>query len=219
MHVPLLFGAVLVKKVSDAREYAYFNSALITDSSGHVRGRYDKQELVPFSEHMPFGREIPALYEISPNSGMFERGESDAPLPLGEHRIGTLICNDDAVPALANRVTQDTDTDLLANLTNDAWFGDTTEPWIHLALAKFRAIEHRRFFVRSTNSGVSGFIDPVGRVLAVTHTFKEESLVHEIAWLRGRTAYELLGTYPYWLAGLFAVYAAFSKRRGPAPAG
>ncbi|HEY0467466.1 MAG TPA: apolipoprotein N-acyltransferase [Polyangiaceae bacterium] len=219
LHVPLLFGAVLVKKVSDAREYAYFNSALITDSSGHVRGRYDKQELVPFSEHMPFGREIPALYEISPNSGMFERGESDAPLPLGEHRIGTLICNDDAVPALANRVTQDTDTDLLANLTNDAWFGDTTEPWIHLALAKFRAIEHRRFFVRSTNSGVSGFIDPVGRVLAVTHTFKEESLVHEIAWLRGRTAYELLGTYPYWLAGLFAVYAAFSKRRGPAPAG
>jgi apolipoprotein N-acyltransferase len=210
--VPLLFGAVLVKKVSDAREYAYFNSALITDASGQVHGRYDKQELVPFSEHMPFGREIPKLYEISPNSGMFERGESDAPLPLGEHRIGTLICNDDAVPALANRVTQDPDTDLLANLTNDAWFGDTTEPWIHLALSKFRAIEHRRFFVRSTNSGVSAFIDPVGRVLAASHPFKEETLVHEIAWLRGRTAYELLGTYPYWLAGLFVLYAAFSKR-------
>jgi len=213
LHVPLLFGAVLVKKVSDAREYAYFNSALITDAKGQVHGRYDKQELVPFSEHMPFGREIPKLYEISPNSGMFERGESDAPLPLGEHRIGTLICNDDAVPALANRVTQDPDTDLLANLTNDAWFGDTTEPWIHLALAKFRAIEHRRFFVRSTNSGISAFIDPVGRVLAASHPFKEETLVHEIAWLRGRTPYELLGTYPYWFAGLFAFYAAFSKRK------
>jgi len=217
LHVPLLFGAVLVKKVSDAREYAYFNSALITDTSGQVHGRYDKQELVPFSEHMPFGREIPKLYEISPNSGMFERGESDEPLPLGEHRIGTLICNDDAVPALANRVTQNPDTDLLANLTNDAWFGDTTEPWIHLALAKFRAIEHRRFFVRSTNSGVSAFIDPVGRVLAASHPFQEETLVHEIAWLRGRTAYELLGTHPYWLAGLFAVYAAFSKRKRVQP--
>jgi len=212
VHVPLLFGAVLVKKVSDARQYAYFNSALITDESGQVHGRYDKQELVPFSEHMPFGREIPALYEISPNSGMFEPGESDAPLPLGEHRIATLICNDDALPALANRVTQDPNTDLLANLTNDAWFGDTTEPWIHLALAKFRAIEHRRFFVRSTNSGVSAFIDPVGRVLAASHTFKEETLVHEVAWLRGRTIYERLGTCPYWLAGLFAGYAAFSKR-------
>ena len=213
LHVPVLFGAVLVKPVTDAREYAYFNSALITDAQGQVHGRYDKQELVPFSEHMPLGREIPKLYEISPNSGKFEPGESDEPLPLGEHRIGTLICNDDAVPALANRVTRDENTDLLANLTNDAWFGDTTEPWIHLALSKFRAIEHRRFFVRSTNSGVSAFIDPVGRVLATTSTFKEETLVHEIAWLKGRTGYELLGDYPYWLVALFAAYAAFSKRR------
>src|SRR6478736_6392128 len=203
LHVPLLFGAVLVKKVTDAREYAYFNTALITDATGQVNGRYDKQELVPFSEHMPLGREIPKLYEISPNSGAFEVGESDAPLPLGEHRIGTLICNDDAVPALANRVTQDPNTDLLANLTNDAWFGDTTEPWIHLALSKFRAIEHRRYFVRATNSGVSAFIDPVGRVVARTETFHEATLSRNIAWLRGRTVYAVLGDYPYWLGAVF----------------
>jgi apolipoprotein N-acyltransferase len=212
LHVPLLFGAVLVKPVTDAREYAYFNSALITDDQGQVHGRYDKQELVPFSEHMPLGRELPSLYEISPNSGKFEPGELNEPLPLGEHRVATLICNDDVVPALGNRVTRDTNTDLLANLTNDAWFGDTTEPWIHLALAKFRAIEHRRFFIRSTNSGVSAFIDPVGRVLATTQTFKEQSLVHQIAWLKGRTVYEALGDYPYWIPGLFAAYAAFSRR-------
>ena len=219
LHVPLLFGAVLVKRVTDAREYAYFNSALITDDTGHVEGRYDKQELVPFSEHMPLGRQIPKLYDISPNSGKFEIGESNEPLPLGEHRIGTLICNDDAVPALANRVTQNADTDLLANLTNDAWFGDTTEPWIHLDLAKFRAIEHRRFFVRATNSGVSAFIDPVGRVLATSQTFKEQTLVHEIAWLKGRTPYEFLGDYPFWAAALFSLYAAFAKRRVRAVSG
>jgi len=213
LHVPLLFGAVLVKHVEDAREYAYFNSALITDGTGQVKGRYDKQELVPFSEHMPLGRQIPKLYDISPNSGKFEIGESNEPLPLGEHRIATLICNDDAVPALANRVTQNTDTDLLANLTNDAWFGDTTEPWIHLDLAKFRAIEHRRFFVRATNSGVSAFIDPVGRVLVTSETFKEQTLVHEIAWLKGRTPYEVLRDYPFWAAALFSAYAAFSRRR------
>jgi apolipoprotein N-acyltransferase len=213
LHVPLLFGAVLVKKVEDAREYAYFNSALITDLAGQVKGRYDKQELVPFSEHMPLGRQIPKLYAISPNSGKFEIGESNEPLPLGEHRIATLICNDDAVPALANRVTQNADTDLLANLTNDAWFGDTTEPWIHLDLAKFRAIEHRRFFVRATNSGVSAFIDPVGRVLSTSKTFEEQTLVHEIAWLKGRTPYEVLRDYPFWLAALFSAYAAFAKRR------
>jgi apolipoprotein N-acyltransferase len=212
LHVPLLFGAVLVKPVTDAREYAYFNSALITDDRGQVHGRYDKQELVPFSEHMPLGRELPSLYEISPNSGKFEPGELNEPLPLGEHRIATLICNDDVMPALGNRVTHDTNTDLLANLTNDAWFGDTTEPWIHLALASFRAIEHRRFFIRSTNSGVSAFIDPVGRVLSTTETFKQQTLVHQIAWLKGRTVYEALGDWPYWIPGLFAVYAAFSGR-------
>jgi apolipoprotein N-acyltransferase len=222
LHVPVLFGAVLVKPVSDAREYAFFNSALVTDEQGEVHGRYDKQELVPFSEHMPLGRQIPKLYEISPNSGKFEPGESNEPLPLGEHRIATLICNDDVVPSLGNRVTSDTRVDLLANLTNDAWFGDTTEPWIHLALAKFRAVEHRRFFVRSTNSGVSAFIDPVGRVLATSEPFKEQTLVHQIAWLQGRTVYEALGDYPYWIPGLFAVYAAFSgrprRRRGKGPA-
>jgi apolipoprotein N-acyltransferase len=224
LHVPVLFGAVLVKPVSDAREYAYFNSALITDEDGEVHGRYDKQELVPFSEHMPFGRQIPKLYEISPNSGKFDPGESNEPLPLGQHLVATLICNDDVVPGLGNRVTSNPNVDLLANLTNDAWFGDTTEPWIHLALAKFRAIEHRRFFVRSTNSGVSAFIDPVGRVLATTETFKEQTLVHQIAWLHGRTVYEALGDWPYWVPGLFAVYAAFSGRKRrkksehPAPA-
>ncbi|MEP7052850.1 MAG: apolipoprotein N-acyltransferase [Pseudomonadota bacterium] len=212
LHVPVLFGAVLAKKVDDARGYALYNSALVTDVHGQVRGRYDKQELVPFSEHMPFGHEIPYLYEISPNSGTFDPGESNMPLPLGEHKIATLICNDDVVPALANRVTKDSNVDLLANLTNDAWFGDTTEPWIHLALSKFRAIEHRRFFVRSTNSGVSAFIDPVGRVLATSETFKEQSLVHEIAWLKGRTVYEALGDWPYWIPGLFAIYAAYSGR-------
>ncbi len=212
LHVPVLFGAVLAKKVGDARGYALYNSALVTDAQGQVRGRYDKQELVPFSEHMPFGHEIPYLYEISPNSGTFDPGDSNDPLPLGEHKIATLICNDDVVPALANRVTRDTNVDLLANLTNDAWFGDTTEPWIHLALSKFRAIEHRRFFVRSTNSGVSAFIDPVGRVLETSETFKEQAMVHEIAWLKGRTVYEALGDWPYWIPGLFAVYAAFSGR-------
>ena len=71
---------------------------------------------------------------------------------------------------------------LIANLTNDAWFGDTTEPWIHLALAKLRAIEHRRYFVRSTNSGVSAIIDPVGRVVVSTPTFEQTARVSEVRW-------------------------------------
>ncbi|HEY3496812.1 MAG TPA: nitrilase-related carbon-nitrogen hydrolase, partial [Polyangiaceae bacterium] len=126
-----------------------------------------------------------------------------------------MVCNDDVSPSLGNRLLADPRTDLLVNLTNDAWFGDTTEPWIHLGLAKFRAIEHRRFFVRSTNSGVSAFIDPVGRVYAQTETFKEQTLREEIRWLRGRTGYELVGNVPYWIATILVIAAAFVKRRRP----
>lgn len=209
LHVPTLFGAVLFDRVSDARERAFYNSVLLADETGEVRGRYDKQELVPFSEHMPFGEDFPVLFEISPNSSNFRRGATAAPIAFGTHRVAAMVCNDDVSPSLGNRLLRDSRTDLLVNLTNDAWFGDTTEPWIHLALAKFRAIEHRRYFVRSTNSGVSAFIDPVGRVIAKTKTFTEETLRHRIHWLTGRTVYEWTGDALYWAAALFVFVAAF----------
>src|SRR5690606_30180275 len=96
--------------------------------------------------------------------------------------------------------------------TNDAWFGDTTEPWIHLALAKARAIEQRRFLVRSTNSGVSAFVDPVGRVVKHSGTFRQEALDAEIAWLRPFTPYQLWADWPWWLVSAVAVGFAFVRR-------
>ena len=216
LSVPLLFGTVLYEPVTDARKYALFNSVLLTDAAGAVHGRYDKQELVPFSERMPFGRELPVLYEISPNSGKFDAGTNIEPLPIAGHKIAAMVCNDDVTTVLANKLTRDVDTDLLANLTNDAWFGDTTEPWIHLALAKFRAIEHRRYFVRSTNSGVSAFIDSVGRVIAHTDTFHEQTLAAPVAWLRGRTPFELLQNWPFLAGAAFVIGAAFFSRPKPA---
>ncbi|MGC4090041.1 MAG: apolipoprotein N-acyltransferase [Polyangiaceae bacterium] len=209
--VPTLFGAVLFDRVEDARQRAFYNSVLLSNGRGEVVGRYDKQELVPFSEHMPFGEDFPVLFEISPNSSDFRRGKSVAPLELGEHRIAAMVCNDDVSPSLGNRLLEDSRTDLLVNLTNDAWFGDTTEPWIHLALSKFRAVEHRRYFVRSTNSGVSAFIDPVGRVMAHTNTFAEETLRQEVRWLSGRTVYEIVGDKLYWLAALIVAGGAFRQ--------
>ena len=108
--------------------------------------------------------------------------------------------------------------ELLANLTNDAWFGDSTEPWIHLALAKLRAVEHRKYFVRSTNSGVSAFIDPVGRVISHTQTFTEESQRATLRWLKGKTPYTWWGDAPWWLASLASLVFAFRFRHKAADA-
>lgn len=214
--VPALFGSVLVRPVQDAREYVLFNSALLTNKKGAVVGRFDKQLLLAFGEYLPFGETFPVLYEWSPHTGHFQSGTSFKPLALGDHQIAVVICYEDVLPTFVNRVMHEGEPELIANLTNDAWFGDSTEPWIHLALAKFRAVEQRKFFVRSTNSGVSAFIDPVGRVISHTNTFEEAAQHASLRWLKGKTLYTLWGDTPWWLAALASAVMAFRRRGGAA---
>ena len=124
------------------------------------------------------------------------------------------------LPGFVNDLVRASNADLLVNITNDAWYGDTTQPWIHLALATFRAIEHRRFFVRSTNSGVSAFIDPAGRVLAHTETFEQAALSNEVAYLKlGQTPYELYGDIPWWACSALVAGLCFRPRRARATRG
>ena len=215
--VPALFGSVLVRPVQDAREYVLFNSAMLTDKSGAVVGRYDKQLLLAFGEYLPFGNTFPILYEWSPHSGRFQPGTSFKPLKLGEHEIAVVVCYEDVLPSFVNRVMSEGDPELIANLTNDAWFGDSTEPWIHLALAKLRAVEHRKFFVRSTNSGVSAFVDPVGRIISNTSTFVEASQRATLRWMKGKTLYTHWGDAPWWLVSAASVFFAFRRRRRATP--
>ncbi|MEZ4223770.1 MAG: apolipoprotein N-acyltransferase [Polyangiaceae bacterium] len=212
--VPTIFGAVLVRNVSDGRGYVLFNSAMLSDQQGEVVGRYDKQYLLAFGEYLPFGETFPKLYEISRNSGRFTPGKTLEPLRLGSHGIATFICYEDIIPGFVRSIVNSGETDLLVNITNDAWFGDTTEPWIHLALAKLRAIEHRRYLVRSTNSGISAFVDPVGRVLAHTGPFRQEAARQTVAWLRGATVYGAVGNAPWWLIAAVSVGMAFRARPG-----
>ncbi len=211
--VPAVFGAVLAKPVADVRGNVFFNSALMTDARGAVIGRYDKRYRLPFGEFLPFGDTFPILYEWSPNSGRFAAGSQPQTLSLGEHTVAAFICYEDIIPAFVRDIVRSGDTDMLVNLTNDAWFGDTTEPWIHLALSKFRAVEHRRYFLRSTNSGVSAVIDPVGRVVAHTETFRETALRADVAWLHATTPYELWGDAPWWLLSFASLALAFLPRR------
>lgn len=220
--IPTIFGGLLIRAVEDEREYVLFNSALLSNAQGEIVGRYDKQFLLAFGEYLPLGEMFPILYKWSPNSGRFSQGTTLAPLPLGEHQLSVHICYEDVLPSFVNRMVSEAPADLLINITNDAWFGDSTEPWIHLALASFRAIEHRRYFVRSTNSGVSAIIDPVGRIQDHTGTFREEALAGEVSMRRpGKTPYEIYGDVFWWLATLASTAMAFASKtrlRGLLPA-
>ena len=220
---PAIFGAVIVKRVPDEREYVLYNTAVASSERGDIQTRYDKQYLLAFGEYLPFGDSLPILYKWSPNSGHFTPGTSFDPLMLEiagqKHPVTTLICYEDVLPRFTNDAVRHANPELLVNMTNDAWFGDTAEPWEHLALSEMRAIEHRRYLVRGTNSGVSAVIDPVGRVVAHGGTFKQEVVTGVIHWMRAHTVYERLGDWPWLLVSIGVVAAAFRRRPTAAAAG
>jgi len=211
--VPAIVGAVLYRDVQDARQYVLFNSALLTDRAGEIKGRYDKTYLLAFGEYLPFGDTFPILYDWSPNTGKFAKGTSVSSLQFGDHRLTVHICYEDVIPAFVNTMMRADPGQLLVNITNDAWFGDSTEPWIHLALATFRSIEQRRYLVRSTNSGTSGFIDPVGRIIKHSENFRQEALRETVAYMSGTTPYRFWGDLPWWLATAAALFVSVRKRK------
>jgi apolipoprotein N-acyltransferase len=166
-----------------------------------------------FGEYLPLGDQFPILYQLSPNSGSFVQGTHVAPLSLGPWRISTPVCYEDILPGLIREMVTHANPHILINLTNDAWFGDTQEPRIHLRLAQFRAIEHRRYLVRATNSGVSAIIDPVGRIVARTGLKTRENLRARVHMMDGETFYGRVGDWPGWLS-LLVTGCMFLRRRG-----
>ncbi len=207
--VPTIIGTLLMRPGPDQMHPTMFNTALLATDNGAIVGRYDKQYLLAFGEYLPFGEMFPALYRMSPNSSRFSSGTSLEPLVWGDHRISALICYEDILPGFVNKAVHHADPDLLVNLTNDTWFGDSTEPFIHFALAKLRAVEHRRYLIRATNSGLSGIVDPIGRTILHGGTFKEEDLLGEARFMHATTGYEILGDYPWYLAALLIGFMAF----------
>jgi apolipoprotein N-acyltransferase len=212
--VPTIFGAVIYRHDGDLLKL--FNVAVASTKEGDITSRYDKQYLLMFGEYLPLGDTFPILYKWSPHSGQFRPGTSLEPLTTKvrgvERRITTLICYEDILPGFTNDAVRHASPDLLVNITNDAWFGDTAEPWEHLALAKLRAIEHRRYLVRSTNSGVSAIIDPVGRTVVNTKTFEIATAKAEVAFLNHRTLYEIVGDKLWYLVALLSLGLAWVRR-------
>lgn len=219
--VPLLFGALrqgAVPRDPGARVPMH-NTAFLADEAGVIQGSYDKTYLLAFGEYIPFGETFPQVYDISTASGRYTQGSHTRPFlyrhnPTGqEFRLSTLICYEDIVSTFVRGVVVENRPHLLVNITNDSWFGDTQEPWVHLALAKFRAIEHRRYLIRATNSGVSGIIDATGQLREHGGTFTRENIVGSVRMMDSPlTMYERLGSWPGWVsAGLLAILVGVAR--------
>lgn len=210
LRTPILFGGVSKEYAGDRRKV--FNTAFLMDADGIIRSTYDKTYLLMFGEYLPFGETFPELYDLSPNSGRFTPGSHVQSLQLDEWRISTPVCYEDVLPGFTRTMVREANPHVLINLTNDSWFGDTQEPWIHLVLAQFRAIEHRRYLVRSTNSGISAVIDPLGRIVAQTGVLTRENLRYVVGMMEGETIYTRFGDWPGWLSLIALVWMLFIRR-------
>lgn len=166
-NTPLLFGALTIER-KDGHIVPY-NTALLLDRTGTVSGTFDKNFLLIFGEYLPFASQLSFLRELIPEISNFARGTETTTFPFEHHghrySLGPMICYEDIIPAFGRRLFADpSPPNLMVNITNDAWFGATSEPYEHLALAVFRAVEHHVDLVRAVNTGVSAFIDAAGRV-------------------------------------------------------
>ena len=202
-----MLGAILQQEGSDGVRSC--NTALLTDATGRILGSYDKSVLVPFGEYIPLGDWFPSLYSWSPYTSRFWPGESEEPLALGRHLLSVSICYEDIFPgkirSLMRGGRERRTPEAMFNLTNDSWYGNSSEPMEHLALASFRCIENRRALVRATNTGVSAFVDPVGRIVSRTGVWTRGSLVDRIPLLQGDTVYSRFGDWIGWLCIILTV--------------
>ncbi|MDR2051000.1 MAG: apolipoprotein N-acyltransferase [Deltaproteobacteria bacterium] len=175
--LPLLFGA----PESDRPPLeARYNRVWLLDEQGREAGYYDKEHLVPFGEYLPLGLNVPFAGEFIQGMG-FTPGTAETPLRYRHFAFGVLICYESLFPELA-QARVESGSNLLLNLSNDAWFGDSPAPWQILQLSAMRAIEQGRYMLRSTNTGASAMIDPAGRIQGLGPLFRDYPSVHQ-AWL------------------------------------
>ncbi len=162
--IPLLLGIVTEVDIE------YFNSAILI-AQGETTGQYDKLHLVPFGEFLPFRKHMPFLIDWVPIDD-FSAGKKALVFrqpvrSLGrprDLRFAVAVCFEDTLAYIARKFVKG-GAELLVNITNDAWFGDSKEPFMHLQASLFRSVETKRSLVRSANTGVSCAIDPFGRIL------------------------------------------------------
>ena len=175
-----------------------YNSAFLVSPNGYIAGRYDKIHLLPFGEYLPWKSfPWPARIASAWAAGEFSPGTTYTLFSLDNHRFGVSICWESIFPDHFRRFVKQGAT-FMVNITNEAWFGKTAAPYQFMAMTVFRAVENRVAIARAANTGISGFIDPFGRILGVVtkadqDIFVEGFLAMDIPISEDRTFYTEYG--------------------------
>jgi apolipoprotein N-acyltransferase len=212
----LITGAERAEPLEGWPPRQVWNSVLALDSRGAIVATYDKAHLVPFGEYVPL-RGILPMDKIAPSIGDFTAGAGPRTLDLPAlPPVSPLICYEAIFPGAV--IDPDRRPQWLLNVTNDAWYGVTSGPFQHLAIARVRAVEEGMPLVRAANNGISAVIDPYGRVLARLDLDAVGVLDQPLPRALSATPYERLRDYGFFgLSLLILALSAFLTRIGLLP--
>jgi apolipoprotein N-acyltransferase len=201
--VPLLLGS---DEIEDGNPPKHYNAAFMLDTHGATAAVYRKIHLVPFGEYVPFQRLLFFVGPLVEAVSAFSRGTRVTMLPVEGHMVSTAICYEVTYPALQREAVRQ-GSELLTTITNDAWYGDSSAAYQHFDMAVMRAIEQGRYLVRSANTGISGIVDPYGRVLIRTNLFETVAVVGEARFVQSKTVYATIGDLAAYLSAAVVIIA------------
>jgi apolipoprotein N-acyltransferase len=187
--VPLLFGT---DEIERGARNQYYNAAFMLDRGGATAAVYRKMHLVPFGEYVPFKDLLFFVKPLVEAVSDFSPGRFVTMLPVNGHMASTAICYEVTYPSLMREGVL-RGSELLTTITNDAWYGESSAPFQHFEMAIMRAIEQGRYLVRAANTGITGIVDPYGRVLARTRLGETTVVVGEARFVQAKTLYATMG--------------------------
>jgi len=215
-HITLLIGSDQVETAGPLdqgkRQERYYNAAYLIRPDGSTGAIYRKIHLVPFGEYVPFQRVLFFVGPIVEAVSDFAPGTETLVLPVAGHQASTAICYEVIYSSLI-RAFVTRGSELLTTITNDAWYGWSSAAYQHWQQASLRSVEEGRYLARAANTGISGFVDPYGRVLQKSQMFQSAVMTEDVRFITSRTIYSRIGDVAGWGSVALTAAALLATRR------
>jgi apolipoprotein N-acyltransferase len=209
---PFLIGTDELEAGRDGAPNRIYNTALLVGPDGRSRTAYRKMRLVPFGEFVPLKQVLFFVGPLVESISDFSAGDEPVVFDLDGRRLSVAICYESIYPDLA-RAFVERGSQMLVTITNDAWFGRSSAAYQHFDLGAMRAIEQGRYVVRAANTGISGVVDPYGRVVSRTALFEQTVAAVDVRLLDYRTIYSRIGDVVAWVGLAAVAWATLGRRR------
>ncbi|MGM0417947.1 MAG: apolipoprotein N-acyltransferase [Thermodesulfobacteriota bacterium] len=188
-----IIGLLSVKK-DHKNNYTLKNRSVLFTKNGNFDHFYDKIHLVPFGEYIPLKKYFPFFEKFIVPSGEFNPGKENNFIKHNKLKAGIKICFEIIFPDLVRKQVKQ-GSNIIINMTNDAWFGKTPGPYQHLAISVLRAAENKRSVARAANTGISAHILPTGEIKEKTSIFEKKSVLNSLPLLEEKTFYTKYGDF------------------------